>query len=69
MDPQITWDDLLSCLAAGQLAKAKDHAENLSQWLTRGGFPPRTLPRIAEGDDLHRVIARAVVQHVLALDE
>ena len=66
MDPQATWDELLSCYRHAQFDEATVAAENLLQWLQCGGFPPITNPLIASGDELHRVIARAVVQHVLA---
>jgi len=69
MDPQATWQELLSCLSAEQLADARDHANALAQWFAKGGFPPQTIPLVAPGDELHRVIAQAVVQHVLASDE
>jgi hypothetical protein len=69
MDPQATWQELLSCLSNEQFADAHDHANALDQWLAKGGFTPQTIPLVAPGDELHRVIAQAVVQHVLASDE
>ena len=66
MDPQATWEELLTCYGQGQFEDAAEAAENLHQWLQRGGFPPTTNQLIAVGDELHRVIVRAVVQHVLA---
>lgn len=56
-------------MSAEQFADARDHANALDQWLAKGGFPPQTIPLVASGDELHRVIAQAVVQHVLASDE
>ena len=65
MDPQATWEELLSAYGNQQFDDAKEAAENLSQWLARGGFPPLTIPLIAQGDELHRVIAQAVIERVL----
>lgn len=65
MDPQATWDELLSCYSQQQFEEAIAAAQHLHQWLQRGGFPPTTNQLIASGDELHGVIARAVVQHVL----
>lgn len=66
MDPQSTWNELLNCYSRQQFEAALEAAENLHQWLQRGGFPPTTNQLIAPGDELHGVIARAVVQHVFA---
>lgn len=49
-----------------QSEEALSAAENLLQWLQRGGFPPTITAQVSAGDELHRVIAWAVVQHVLA---
>lgn len=69
MDPQTTWQELLDCLSTEQLDDARDHADALGHWLAKGGYPPQTIPLIAPGDELHRVIAQAVVRHVLILSE
>ncbi len=66
MDPQADREELLNCYSRQQFEAAVEAAENLDQWLHRGGFPPTTNQLIAPGDELHRVIARAVVQHVIA---
>ncbi len=66
MDPQATWEELLRCYEQQQFEDAAAAAENLRQWLQRGGFSPTTTTLIAAGDELHRVIVQAVVQHVLA---
>lgn len=65
MDPQATWEELLSAYSTQQFDDATQAAENLSQWLKRGGFPPLTNSLIAPGDELHRVIAQAVIERVL----
>lgn len=66
MDPQATWKELLEHYNHKQFEEALAAAENLHQWLQRGGFSPTVTEQINAGDELHRVIARAVVQHVLA---
>ncbi len=66
MDPQATWNELLDCYNRKQFEEALAAAENLNQWLQRGGFPPTVTAQVSAGDELHRVIALAVVQHVLA---
>lgn len=66
MDPQATWEELLRCYGEQHFEEAVAAAENLNQWLQRGGFPPRTTELVAAGDELQGVIARAVIQHVLA---
>ena len=40
MDPNAAFDFMTSALDAGDLAKAKDHAEDLRTWLAGGGFAP-----------------------------
>ncbi len=66
MDPQATWNELLESYNSKQFEEALAAAENLNQWLQRGGFPPTVTAQVSDGDELHRVIAWAVVQHVLA---
>lgn len=66
MDPQATWEELLDCYNRKQFEEALAAAENLHQWLQRGGFSPNVTSLVAAGDELHRVIAWAVVQHMLA---
>jgi hypothetical protein len=66
MDPQATWNELLESYSRKQFEEALAAAENLHQWLQRGGFPPTVTAQVSVGDELHRVIAWAVVQHVLA---
>lgn len=66
MDPQATWNEMLDRYNRKQSEEALSAAENLLQWLQRGGFPPTITAQVSAGDELHRVIAWAVVQHVLA---
>lgn len=65
MDPQATWEELLHCYTERRFEEAVEAAENLHQWLKRGGFAPQTLDVIAIDDELHRVTALAVIRHVL----
>lgn len=46
MDPQVTWDQLLEAIAGKDLEAAEIHAENLTQWLTKGGFAPQVFSRL-----------------------
>ena len=66
MDPQATWEDGRPCPRDPHLAAAVPASHNLPLGLHRGGFPPRTTELLATGDELQRVIARAVIQHELA---
>jgi hypothetical protein len=40
MDPNACFADLLYAVAEGNLDDADEHAQNLSQWLAKGGFYP-----------------------------
>jgi len=59
MDPQVTWDDLLSAYADGDWNHVEELAEALLDWLQRGGFPPRAVTGSHMGQDWDRVIALA----------
>lgn len=65
MDPQATWEQLLSSYGDRQLDDARRAAGDLLGWLSRGGFPPTTTELVTPGDELHRVIALAVCRQVL----
>lgn len=41
MDPNETMDRLIEALAMVRLADARDHFEDLVEWLEAGGFAPR----------------------------
>ena len=42
MDPQVAWNELLLAVANRKWKQAEDHAENLLEWMHKGGFPPQT---------------------------
>lgn len=44
MDPQVTWDRLVTAVESDQWDEAADVAEDLLHWLRRGGFAPQILP-------------------------
>lgn len=48
MDPNATLDMLLAAIADGDFETAREHDENLSNWLGRGGFLPRELESISD---------------------
>jgi hypothetical protein len=62
MDPQPTWDDLLAAYADGDWEGVDELAEALSNWLDRGGFPPRATTGSDLGQDWDVAIARAACQ-------
>ena len=51
MDPQTTWDQLLTAYAAGDWDLIEERATDLLAWLDRGGFPPKVLPKSELGED------------------
>ena len=48
MDPKITFLWMMQCARDGEVDEAKVHAENLLDWLDRGGFAP--LLRVSSDD-------------------
>lgn len=50
MNPQATWEQLLSAYAAGDWDVIEERATELIEWLDRGGFPPKVLNRDGLGD-------------------
>ena len=40
MDPDACFSMILDCVAAEDWAGAAQHAEDLREWLRKGGFPP-----------------------------
>lgn len=60
MDPTACWNEMLDALRDGDRETARDRANDLYDWLGRGGFAPVTK------SDMRRVdfewIARGVVQ-------
>jgi hypothetical protein len=64
MDPDATWRILLDSIACSNWPTAKKHANALSTWLTRGGFPPRTTGRTGL-EDLDYLLATMTCSHVI----
>ena len=48
MDPQATWVAMIRALIDDDREAASDHAQNLIDWLDRGGFSPRVLPDLGQ---------------------
>ena len=44
MDPQATWRRMIDAYAIRDFETAQEAAEDLRNWLRRGGFPPQILP-------------------------
>jgi hypothetical protein len=41
MDPNETYDLMISDFSAGYIGSAIEHAQDLADWVTSGGFAPR----------------------------
>lgn len=41
MDPDATLADLITAICGGDTEAAREHFENLSRWIDRGGFTPK----------------------------
>jgi len=65
MDPEATYRELFAFITAGDREAAVEHARNLSQWLRRGGFPPRVELRLEGSPCLQTVLAQRLCQAVL----
>ena len=59
MDPQATWDDLLSAYAESDWDRVEELADALIRWLECGGFPPRAVTGSDMNQDWDRTIALA----------
>lgn len=64
MDPQVTWDQLLEAIARKDLEAAEIHAENLAEWLNKGGFAPQVFNRLLT-EDWDRQVCHYVCRRVL----
>ena len=45
MDPNATWQKLAAAFSAGRWEEAAEIAEYLTEWLSKGGFPPNITGR------------------------
>lgn len=59
MNPQATWDQLLSAYAEGGWDRIEERATELIEWLDRGGHPPKVTTCPGVGPDFNRALARA----------
>ena len=57
MDPQQTLADMLTAMKENRWEDAKELADALHGWLTKGGFPPTTLGDASLGKEWHRAVA------------
>ena len=60
MDPNQAWSDLAEAVEKNDWGTATEIAENLAEWLAKGGLPPR----ITGGTAFDRVVARATIQSI-----
>ena len=68
MDPQTTWRRLIDAYAICDFETAKAAAEDLTNLLDRGGYPPQILPDPWQMDQpWNRTLARAACRFVLSL--
>ena len=65
MDPQATWDQLLSALAEGDWDQIEELANALLDWLSRDGFPPIAIGTPNLGPEFERAICRAGCEFAL----
>ncbi|MFO0966119.1 MAG: hypothetical protein U0793_11125 [Gemmataceae bacterium] len=59
MDPQETWDQLLTAYAEGDWDRIEELATALSEWLRKGGFPPTVLGQPGLGAEFEQALAQA----------
>lgn len=62
MDPNATWQRLAEAVSAESWEEAVEAAGDLSEWLARGGFPPR----ITGKETFDRLAARSACDAILA---
>jgi hypothetical protein len=66
MDPQVTWNQMLRAYAAEEWPDLREHANALSTWLGRGGFPPTVITDPLMGDDFNFALAIVGCKYALA---
>jgi hypothetical protein len=44
MDPEATLSEFHQAMRAGDVETAREHWDNLHDWISRGGFTPKTGP-------------------------
>ena len=65
MDPQTTWNSLLEEWAKRNWLDVSELAEALLEWLSKDGFPPKTIGSRDLGADWHRTAALAMCNFAL----
>lgn len=60
MDPNQAWSDLAEAVEESDWGAATEIAENLAEWLAKGGVPPRITGRT----EFDRIVIRATVQSI-----
>ena len=66
MDPQSAWNSLLEEWAERNWRDVSELAEALLEWLSKDGFPPKTMGSRDLGADWHRATTLAMCQFALA---
>jgi len=69
MDPQRAWDDMLAAIGRGERDEARQYAADLADWLSKGGFPPKTTDRSGADTQLQKAIVLAVCRLVTLAGE
>ena len=60
MDPNQTWSDLSQAVKKNDWQHATELAEDLAEWIGKGGFPPTITGNAA----FDRVVARATAESI-----
>lgn len=70
MDPQATWLAMIQALIDDDRETASEFAENLIDWLDRGGFSPSVLPDLGQAardpESPAYMLDRIIVSYVCA---
>ena len=62
MDPNATWHDLALSVQLADWDTASEQAQNLLDWLDKGGFPPK----ITDQELFDKIVARSTCQAIAA---
>lgn len=65
MDPNATWTLLAEAIQTGETDEAAELADDLNEWLARGGFPPR----ITGKPLFDTIVARSTCQGICVWDD
>jgi hypothetical protein len=66
MDPQAAWDQLIEAYTQRDWSAVEELAEGLLHWLSRGGFPPRTVPKLAMDRGWNLAVAESACRFALS---